>query len=498
MISTKMSLSLSVMALLLFGAFGLYQVRTEARDLRIAAEREITLLGRSLQVAAENALRDRQLDDIQETLEKLETIQANVEILFYDPGGEVITTSGGSEVSDPLFEQVLREAVNSSRSTLRFDPADDPVRAVLGVPLLSDDGDLIGRMVVVRPLDDLRRDLAATKRGIVLSVGMFVLITAILSIMLGSTYIGRPLGRMMQAMSRVRHGDFTSSLPVLGLDEVGRLTEEFNIMLRKLKLARQELEEEGEAKRRLERVLQQADKLVTIGQLSAGLAHEIGSPLQVLNGRARALLASHHNPDETRRNAEILVTQTDRIAKIVDQLLQVTRRRTPQVEAVDLTATVRTVADLMQVEAKRRQVSLSVASDPATPVVQGDANGLQQVALNLVANALVATPASGRVTVTLGRSELASATSSEPQPAAQLVVEDTGCGIAAADRERIFEPFFTTRAAEGGTGLGLAVVKAIIAEHRGSIRVDSTPGAGSRFVVCLPVGGTSTPRQVPR
>ena len=356
----------------------------------------------------------------------------------------------------------------------------------------------MGRMVVVRPLDDLRRDSAATRRGIALAVGLFVLITFVLSLLLGSTYIGRPLDRMMQAMSRVRHGDFASTLPVYGLDEVGRLTEEFNIMLKKLMQARQKLEEEEEAKRRLERLLQQADKLVTIGQLSAGLAHEIGSPLQVLNGRARALLAASHNPEETRRNAEILVTQTDRITKIVGELLQVTRRRTPQLEAVDLAATVRLVADLMQVEAKRRKVSLSVASDPATPRVQGDANGIQQVALNLVANALLATPAGGRVTVTLGRATLADATGVEPRAAAELVVEDTGCGIAAADRPRIFEPFFTTRAAEGGTGLGLAVVKAIVTEHRGTIRVDSTPGAGSRFAVALPVGDAAQPSGVTR
>jgi signal transduction histidine kinase len=495
MISTKLSLSLSLVALLMFGAFGLYLVGAEERDLRTSAAREISLVGRSLQVAAENAIRDRQLADIQEAMEKLESIQANVDILFYDPDGQVIASSGSADSTDPLFAQVLQNAVAARQSTLRFEPATDPERVVLGMPLTSDDGELVGRMIVVRSLDDLRRDLAATKRGIALAVGLFVLITAVLSVLLGSTYIGRPLDRMMQAMSRVRHGDFASTLKVDGLDEVGRLTEEFNIMLKKLQQARQKLEEEAEAKRRLERLLQQADKLVTIGQLSAGLAHEIGSPLQVLNGRARALLASPHNPEETRRNAEILVSQTDRIALIVDQLLQVTRRRTPQLEAVDLTATVRTVADLMQVEAERRQVSLSIVSDPATPTVQGDANGIQQVALNLVANAIVATPAGGRVTISLGRSTLASAASQEPRPAAELVVEDTGCGIPVADRERIFEPFFTTRSTEGGTGLGLAVVKAIITEHRGTISVDSRPGAGSRFAVALPVGELGSARQ---
>jgi signal transduction histidine kinase len=497
-IATKMSLSVSVVALLLFGTYGLHLVQAEEEDLRAAVEREISLVGRSLQVAAENALRDLQLADIQETLEKLEVIQANVDILFYDVDGRMTAASGNAQSSDPVFSEVLRAAIAANRPMVRFDPVQDPRRVILGVPLSSDEGDPVGRMVVVRSLDDLRRDLAATKRGIALSVGLFVLVTGILSVLLGSTYIGRPLRRMMQAMGRVRHGDFASSLPVHGHDEVGLLTEEFNIMLAKLKEARQKLQEEEEAKRRLERVLQQADKLVTIGQLSAGLAHEIGSPLQVLNGRARALLASPHNADDTKRNAEILVTQTDRIAKIVDQLLQVTRRRTPQIEAVDLTATIGTVVDLMQVEARRRRVSLSVTSDPATPKVQGDANGIQQVALNLVANALVATPSNGRVTITLGPATLETTDGAVPWPAAELVVEDTGCGIAAADRERIFEPFFTTHADEGGTGLGLAVVKAIVTEHRGTIHVDSNSGAGSRFAVRLPTADKTTARQATR
>ena len=144
MVSTKMSLSLSVVALLLFGAFGLYLVRTEEADLKTAAEREIRLVGRSLQVAAENALRDWQTEDIQETMEKVEALEANVDILFYGPDGQVIATSGSAEVSDPTFEQVLKDALATNRLILRFDPPDDPRRAVLGLPLASDAGSAHG------------------------------------------------------------------------------------------------------------------------------------------------------------------------------------------------------------------------------------------------------------------------------------------------------------------------------------------------------------------
>jgi hypothetical protein len=110
-------------------------------------------------------------------------------------------------------------------------------------------------------------------------------------------------------------------------DEVSRLAEEFNCMLRSLHEARRRLETEAESRRRLEQSLRQADKLISIGQLSARLAHEIGSPLQVLNGRARALLSKASDLSEVRRNAQILVTQTERIVGIVEQLLSFGRRR---------------------------------------------------------------------------------------------------------------------------------------------------------------------------
>jgi signal transduction histidine kinase len=112
---------------------------------------------------------------------------------------------------------------------------------------------------------------------------------------------------------------------------------------------------------------------------------------------------------------------------------------------------------------------------------------MQQIALNLIANALAATPQDGRVTVQVEESSLPSRNGGYDIPAVRLVVKDTGCGIAPEARERIFEPFFTTRAAEGGTGLGLAVVKSLVNEQGGAIGVESEPGKGSQFSVLLPV-----------
>jgi signal transduction histidine kinase len=258
-------------------------------------------------------------------------------------------------------------------------------------------------------------------------------------------------------------------------------------MVTELREARYRLEEEAKSRHRLQHALQEADKLIAIGQLSAGLAHEIGSPLQVLKGRARTLLTRNHDAAEVRRIAEILISQTDRLTRIVEQLLRFTRRRPASLSRSDLRSAINNVLDLMQYEAHRRDVSLTLTGAETLPPLWVETDEIQQITLNLIANALVATPRGGRVTMHVEESKLPPRNGGGEIPAVRLVVMDTGCGISPDVRERLFEPFFTTRAAEGGTGLGLAVVKSLVTEHGGAIAVESELGVGSRFSVSLPV-----------
>src|SRR5690606_22216966 len=140
----------------------------------------------------------------------------------------------------------------------------------------------------------------------VLSMAAFVLVVAVVTMALSRFWVGAPLGHMVAHMRRVRAGDLSPSAEPHGADEVGATLSEFQALVRDLAEARSRLETEGEARRRLELALREVDKLATIGQLAAGLAHEIGSPLQVLDGRIGALEAKADDPSETRRVARIL------------------------------------------------------------------------------------------------------------------------------------------------------------------------------------------------
>lgn len=482
-LSTRLTATLGLSSLLVFGTYGAWLVREERVDLRRAVQREVTFLGTSLRVGVENALRDRQLVDIEEATLRVEGVDTRVDVYVFDPQGAPVVAPTG--MPDGPVRAALRQVVADTNRTseihLQWLPQDAPERLLLATPLLTDDGDLQGTLAIVRPLEDMNQDLLETTGSIAATVGAFVLLATALGAIIGRVRLGRPLGRLTEAMERVRQGDLELPIDVSGDDEINALAAGFDHMQTDLREARRRAVEEAEARREAQFSLQAADRLITVGQLSAAVAHEIGSPLQVLHGRARALAERPEDPERTRRHAEVLVRETERITGIVSQLLALTRRRPARRERLDLAEPARAVMVLLEIEARRRRVKL--LQDGTAPPVLADPDQIQQVVLNLVSNALLASREGGRIWVRL----------SGAPARAVLAVEDEGGGMAPETLAHAFDPLFTTRAEQGGTGLGLAVVRGIIHELGGQVSASSTPGQGSRFTVELPAAPEETP-----
>jgi len=491
-IVTKLSLSLFFLSAVVFGSYGLFHLRTERNDLRTAVEQETQLLAYSLQVAVENALRDRQIEDVHELLGQLERIEPSTYVRVYVREGRLIHSDSEFLPLAGTFEEILWHAANSGESQLLFYPQLNPAFIAASLPLAEVGTSGGGSLVVVRSLAEMQRDLRATERDIWVSLLSFVVLTTVLCLVLGRVYITRPLRRLGTAMRRFRSGVPPGPLPIEHRDELGMVVEEFNRMVEELLEARSQLNAELEQRRQMQRTLQEADKLITIGQLSAGLAHEIGSPLQVLHGRAHALAACAERPEEVRRYADILIAQTDRIARIVQQLLRFARRRPPVSTCTDLMSAVRDVIDLLQHEAHRLKVELRFSCEPLPPV-RVDSDGMQQIILNLVANALAATSAGGVVAVDLRAASMS--TSRGEVSALRLTVEDSGSGISSDHLPHLLEPFLTTRSECGGTGLGLAVVKTIATKNGGSVMARSQRGVGSVFTIYLPFAESGLPEE---
>lgn len=485
-ITTRMTLTLATTALVVFGAYGAYLVRAERTRMRATVQHELRLLGRTLQLSIEDALRDRQVSDVRNTLAHLEQVDPAVDILVFGASGRLEAASTATHASGRSYDALASEILQTRRVRLVAGDELDPPRDLLGLPLVSDAGALLGAIVVARPLADLEAAYASTARSVALGVALCVLATALMGVLLGRAYIKRPLRLLAGAMRNVRGGDLETAIPVERQDEMGHVAAEFNAMLEELRSARRRLVEEQERRRQLRRDLQDVEKLATIGQLAAGLAHEIGSPLQVIQGRAHGLQGAAERPEEVRRIAGILVTQTDRITRIIERLLGVARRRPRKVAPLLLAEPVGLVVDLLEFEARRRDVTLTLAVAPGLRPVPADGDAIQQVVLNLVRNALQATPAGGRVEVTIDAATMRAPGGTDEVPAVRLAVADTGAGVSEDLHPHVFEPFFTTRADDGGTGLGLAVVRAIVEAHQGTIAIRSAPGEGATFEVVLP------------
>ena len=304
------------------------------------------------------------------------------------------------------------------------------------------------------------------------------------------TVVALPLRRLLDGIDGVGKGDLSRVLLADRDDEIGTIAGRFNAMTGSLREAREDGERGVQARLSLETRLRQSEKLATIGQMAAEIAHEVGTPLNVIGGRARALGKSPRasDPAEVTRNAGIITGEVDRIAKIIRQVLDFSRQRGPTITSVHLGSVVAEALEFLREIVDRQQIKTDIRVLPSPPEVPGDPDQIQQVCLNLLMNAIHAMPSGGTLRITAERVtrrkeglDLAS-----PAPYAMLEIADTGPGIPPENRGKIFEPFFTTKDEGQGTGLGLAVSHGIVKDHDGWIEVDSPAEGGAVFRVFLP------------
>lgn len=224
-----------------------------------------------------------------------------------------------------------------------------------------------------------------------------------------------------------------------------------------------------------EEQLRRADRLSALGELSAGVAHEIRNPLGSIKGAAE-ILRDDYAPDTPKYEfIQILLKETDRLNQIVQEFLSFARPKPPELREADLNAAVESVLSLVAQAARKGGVEVVRKLDPGVGLRNLDAELLKQAFLNLILNAIQAMPRGGVLTVE----------SALREKAVEVRISDTGTGIPAENRKKLFTPFFTTKA--DGTGLGLAITSRIIENHKGSLSVQSSPGTGTTFVVSLPV-----------
>jgi two-component system NtrC family sensor kinase len=316
-------------------------------------------------------------------------------------------------------------------------------------------------------------------------------------LILGISYwvIGRvtgPVKHLSETVASFADGHFGKTVSTNREDEIGKLIAGFNMMAEKLKKAYKELEGKVEAsnkeleiayqmlKQRQEQLIR-SEKMAALGQLSAGIAHEIRNPLTSFKIFIQSLEKEIDLDDNRKEDFRIIMKEIDRINENIARFLNFARPEEPLFQAIRVSSLVKDTVNLLAAKLKSSGIRLDISLPDEDPPVEGDPKQLTQVFLNLLLNAVEAMPQGGTLTI----SSVVKVNPDTLQESFQLVIKDTGQGIPEKDQPYLFDPFFTTKA--GGTGLGLSIVYSIIQKHNGRIEVESELGKGSSFILSLPI-----------
>jgi two-component system NtrC family sensor kinase len=363
---------------------------------------------------------------------------------------------------------------------------------------------------------------------------------AALVVFLLSRSLSRPVARLTIAASEIGRGNFNTKIDISSKDELGVLARELDQMKDSLKSSKEKIEgyshsleetvrertaelnkkmaelekynevmlsvldDTDEAKRKLQETLDelkttsdkliQAGKLSGIGQMAAGIAHEINNPLTSILGYAQLMMSNAGLDPQIREDLTRIERESKRCVTIIENLLAFARPTPSQKEPLSVNDIVDNTLKVIEYSITREKINIIKEMDTGLPMVMADPYQLQQVFMNLVINAVRAMPDGGDLTIsTKVRSSKSTSnlgtSNSEPADLVEISFADTGHGIADNVKEKIFEPFFSTSYQRGqkGSGLGLSISHSIVAEHGGRLEFESAEGKGTTFKVLLPV-----------
>ena len=294
--------------------------------------------------------------------------------------------------------------------------------------------------------------------------------------------VERPVAGLVRAMAKVEGGDLETRADLPTRDELGRLADSFNTMVERLKAARAEIEVYHQHR------MARAERLATLGEIAASLAHEIKNPLAGIAGAVQVMADELPEADPRKEIMHEILTQVHRLDRTVQDLLAFARPGKPDVEPCDIHQVLDRVLILLAENPEAKQMRVVRNYQAGIPRVNADGKQLRQVFLNLILNAVQAMPAGGQITLQTALRGSTGADEPVPRehgPMVEVAVTDTGPGIPPNILKEIFTPFMTTK--RRGTGLGLPVSRRIVEDHGGWITAESPPGQGATFRVFLPL-----------
>jgi signal transduction histidine kinase len=485
-LGSKLTLYLSLIIILVLSGYGYLHILSRQDMLLRKMKVEVVSIGRTLKLSLEKIPLPFQPDYIQSLVDAVSDYERTVGVVVYYPGQNLL-----------YFSNSLKEDVNpyvkSIEKTIREDVPREEFAVYKGeqlfsytFPLKNKKGKTIGGVSILQHTSYAQKEMESAKWSIFITLS--VLIGGTVTLVLWGTrkWISQPISRLMEGIRDMAKGDLDTRINLKGKDELSELARSFNQMAADLKTAHESIIREAEVRLELERGLRQSEKLATVGQLASELAHEIGTPLNIILGRTELIKKRVGDTATVEKNLDIIGNQIEKITRTIQQLLGFVRKEKPEQQHLNINTLLKGTLDLLDHQMEKQELRVVTDFEKNVPAVAADPDQLQQVFLNLILNALQAMPEGGTLCLRTSIKDIAKTGSSEDRRQyLEVCVEDTGVGMEKEVIQNIFRPFYTTK--KMGTGLGLMVAEGIIEDHEGWIDVESEAGKGSKFRVYLNV-----------
>jgi hypothetical protein len=426
-------------------------------------------------------------------------IEGGIEFLkgALDPGGWGIIAGGGERHyfsttgeksgggGDPLMLEAMRTGQRVTEiEGVNFPPISSYEAIRIAAPVRLS-GNTKGTLLIYQPLSSLDDNMVLSQRLIALWIILFLIIIALFGFYILSRRIVGPVHELIKTTEKIGAGRFPESADIGRVKEINQLYTSLRAMYeeiengkRKLRDNIRELEEINAELKLTQKELIAAEKLASLGQLSAGVAHEIGNPLTAIKGYAEVLKRAPGIDDEKRNGiVSDILREVSRIDRIIKTLLDYSRQRKSFPQIVDVNRVIKETAEILRSQGALKNITLTIDLADDMPAVIADPGQLAQVIINLVLNSRDAISGPGEIVISTAR---------EGDTGAVISVRDNGEGIPGDIIDRIFDPFFTTKDPGHGTGLGLSVSARIVETFEGVIKVESTQGSGALFTIIFP------------
>lgn len=489
------------------GLFLYLNIRSLSRQILQKTEEEAFNLSETIRLSIRYAMIKDRRDEYQRIIDDVAKRKGIVEVRIFNKQGMITVSSDRSKVGT-----IVDKKAEACYGCHREDeakvllPSDSKTRiyhtekqSLLGLinPIYNESScypchpkslNVLGVLDTTISLEDFEKERKQIYNRMIISGVISVIIISFLLSLLLTKFVNRPIEKLLLATREAARGNLDTKVEIRSHDELGELAQSFNHMISELKRSRNAIEEwtqtleqkVNERTKELQQVQDQlirAGKMAALGELAAGVAHEINNPLTGVLTFSSLMLKKVDENHPWKKDLENIVQQTTRCRNIVRGLLDFARQRKPDKKEWDVHSLIERTLALLENQAPFQNIQIIKEFKQNMPMILVDPDQIQQVFMNILINAADAMSKNGGTIII--KTDL-------KDGIAEISFTDTGCGMTKEQLSKLFTPFFTTKEPGKGTGLGLAISYSIIQNHNGDIEVESEPGKGSTFRIKLP------------